>query len=124
MMISTQMLHNGEVTMTLRLRKSTMQHDVTGDHHVTEASVIYMEKRVDAFRMEWDGFKVYLVKRKQTPLREEVIPETRCPICMDDLTNCDKIVTRCGHQFHGSCLIKYIGTSSTMVCPCCREGMF
>ena len=123
MMVTEGMMQDSEVTMTLRLRKSTMQHDVTGDHHVAEASVIYMDKE-DAIKMEWEGFNVYLVKRKQTPLREEVIPETCCPICMDDLTNCDKIVTRCGHQFHASCMIRYMGTSASNTCPCCREDMF
>ena len=123
MTVTERMMQDGEVTMTLRLRKSAMQHDVTGDHHVSEASVIYMDKE-DAFKKEWEGFNVFLVKRKKTPLREEVIPETCCPICMEDLTTCDKTVTRCGHQFHGSCLLKYMGTSSTMVCPCCREEMF
>ena len=123
MTVTERMMQDGEVTMTLRLRKSAMQHDVIGDHHVSEASVIYMDKE-DAFKKEWEGFNVFLVKRKKTPLREEVIPETCCPICMEDLTTCDKTVTRCGHQFHGSCLLKYMGTSSTMVCPCCREEMF
>ena len=125
MMVSRQMLHDGEVSVRLKVRKSRMEYDVTGDHHVTEASVIYMEKHDDVLLgLEWEGFNVYLVKRKQTPLREEVIPETCCPICMDDLTNCDKIVTRCGHQFHGSCLLKYMGTSASNTCPCCREDMF
>ena len=56
--------------MSLRVRKSNMQHDVMGDHHVSEASVIYMDKE-DAFKKEWEGFNVFLVKRKKTPLRRK-----------------------------------------------------
>ena len=124
MTVTNTMIQNGEVAMRLKVRKSKMQNDVTMENYVTEASVIFMEKREDAFSMEWDGFKVFLVRRKQAPLREEVVPETTCPICMDDLTNCNKMITRCGHQFHASCLVKYMGTSETTKCPCCRVEMF
>ena len=45
-----------------------------------------------------------------------------CPICMDDLLQTDLFVTRCGHQFHGTCMIRHIKHNDT--CPMCRGVLF
>ncbi len=45
-----------------------------------------------------------------------------CPICMDDLLQTDVFVTRCGHQFHGTCMIRHIKHNDT--CPMCRGVLF
>ncbi len=41
-----------------------------------------------------------------------------CPICMESLLNTDLFTTRCGHMYHGTCMIKHIKTHDT--CPMCR----
>ena len=41
-----------------------------------------------------------------------------CPICMEELTPTDLFVTRCGHSYHGGCLMKHLTRHDN--CPCCR----
>jgi len=43
---------------------------------------------------------------------------TSCAICMDDLTQVDLMVTRCGHQFHSGCMITHLRNKDD--CPLCR----
>ena len=44
-----------------------------------------------------------------------------CSICMEDLKPTDLFVTRCGHQFHGTCMLNHITSSNTNNhCPSCR----
>ena len=45
-----------------------------------------------------------------------------CPICMEDFQKTDVFVTRCGHQFHGTCMIRHIKQHDT--CPMCRGVLF
>jgi hypothetical protein len=45
-----------------------------------------------------------------------------CSICIDDLTPTDLFVTRCGHQFHGTCMLNHITSHNTNNdCPVCRQ---
>ena len=41
-----------------------------------------------------------------------------CPICMQDLLSTDTFTTRCGHMFHGTCML--IHTKLHDSCPLCR----
>ena len=44
-----------------------------------------------------------------------------CSICMEALQPTDLFVTRCGHQFHGTCMLNHITSSNTNNhCPSCR----
>ena len=44
-----------------------------------------------------------------------------CSICMEDLKPTDLFVTRCGHQFHGTCMLNHITIRDTNNdCPTCR----
>ena len=52
-------------------------------------------------------------------VREAAVEETVCAICAENLTDCDKYVTPCGHQFHGSCAMKWMQRSK--LCATCRE---
>lgn len=45
-----------------------------------------------------------------------------CPICMEDLKQTDLIITRCGHQFHGTCMLRHMKTHDN--CPMCRGVLF
>ena len=45
-----------------------------------------------------------------------------CPICMEDLKQTDLIITRCGHQFHGTCMLRHMKKHDT--CPMCRGVLF
>ena len=61
-----------------------------------------------------------------TELRNElkkvdIKSDGNCPICMDEILNVDKVVTKCGHVFCASCLFRNLGTST--VCPMCRESL-
>tara|TARA_B100001059_G_C17835477_1_gene587773 strand:- start:610 stop:1578 length:969 start_codon:yes stop_codon:yes gene_type:complete len=51
----------------------------------------------------------------------EIKSDGQCPICMDEILNVDKVVTKCGHVFCASCLFQNLGTST--VCPMCRESL-
>jgi hypothetical protein len=52
---------------------------------------------------------------------EKVVEETTCAICLEELTDCNKMVTPCGHQFHASCIMKCMRTSDN--CPTCRKAI-
>ena len=41
-----------------------------------------------------------------------------CAICLDKLSKVDLFVTRCGHQYHGTCMIQHIKKKDN--CPLCR----
>jgi hypothetical protein len=45
-----------------------------------------------------------------------------CPICMEDFQKTDVFVTRCGHQFHGTCMIRHMKQHDN--CPMCRGVLF
>lgn len=47
---------------------------------------------------------------------------TECPICMDEFHSTDLFVTRCGHQFHGTCMIRHMKQHDN--CPMCRGVLF
>jgi len=54
------------------------------------------------------------------PVAQPFHTET-CSICMEDLKPTDLFVTRCGHQFHGTCMLNHITSSNTNNhCPSCR----
>jgi hypothetical protein len=46
---------------------------------------------------------------------------TDCPICMEDFQGTDLFVTRCGHQFHGTCMIRHMKLQDN--CPMCRGAI-
>lgn len=50
-------------------------------------------------------------------LRE--IKTVQCTICLDDVGDTDRVVTKCGHIFHASCLFENNTHANT--CPNCRE---
>ena len=49
---------------------------------------------------------------------EEPYEATDCGICMEELKNTNKFITRCGHQFCGCCMITHMRTQD--FCPTCR----
>ena len=53
---------------------------------------------------------------------EEPCQTHNCPICMEDLKQTDLIITRCGHQFHGTCMLKHMRKHDN--CPMCRGVLF
>lgn len=34
--------------------------------------------------------------------------DKKCSICLDEITDDDKYISRCGHNFHSSCIFKYL----------------
>ena len=49
---------------------------------------------------------------------ENPFPREECPICMDDIKKTDSFTTRCGHMFHGTCMLQHMRHNTD--CPCCR----
>lgn len=41
-----------------------------------------------------------------------------CPICLNCIGNTNIYVTKCGHVFHGTCIIKWMTNNNN--CPICR----
>ena len=50
-----------------------------------------------------------------------------CPICLRSIGDVDCYVTKCGHKFHGSCMLKWCetrrNTDKEEVCPMCRSQL-
>ena len=53
---------------------------------------------------------------------EEPCQTHDCPICMEDLKQTDLLITRCGHQFHGTCMLRHMKLHDN--CPMCRGVLF
>lgn len=53
---------------------------------------------------------------------EEPCQTHDCPICMEDLKQTDLLITRCGHQFHGTCMLQHMKKHDN--CPMCRGVLF
>jgi hypothetical protein len=54
--------------------------------------------------------------------------EFLCAICMDNISNCDKYITKCNHEFCIQCLFKYLemdhhSQNDTIPCPICRSDI-
>ena len=57
-----------------------------------------------------------LAKQVEQPFHTDT-----CSICMEDLSATDLFITRCGHQFHGTCMLNHITIRNTNNdCPVCR----
>lgn len=52
---------------------------------------------------------------------DKPVEETTCAICLDELTECNKFITPCGHQFHAGCVMKCMVATRKNRCPTCRE---
>ena len=62
----------------------------------------------------------YLVKSIQTLKEEEVIS---CPICLDDVKEDQKCITKCGHKFCWDCIyntFKQNSNNGGIKCPSCN----
>lgn len=59
---------------------------------------------------------------KLVPCVKEPCKTDDCPICMEDLHKTDLFVTRCGHQFHGTCMLRHMKLNDN--CPMCRGRLF
>jgi hypothetical protein len=50
---------------------------------------------------------------------------TFCPICHEEIASETGIVTKCNHEFHETCLLKWIDFQDESIdkptCPMCRE---
>jgi transcription elongation factor Elf1 len=50
--------------------------------------------------------------------------EMNCSICMEPMeTTSDIIITKCGHSFHSSCILKMSDKTDTYSCPICRSNL-
>ena len=50
--------------------------------------------------------------------------EDNCPICLDDINEYEKIVLKCKHEFHATCIRKLCNFEKNKLaclCPICRE---
>ena len=53
------------------------------------------------------------------PAEPREIKTVQCTICLDNVGDTDRVVTKCGHIFHASCLFENNTHANT--CPNCRE---
>ncbi len=53
---------------------------------------------------------------------EEPCATDDCPVCMEQLKKTDLFVSRCGHQFHSTCMIIHLKKHDN--CPMCRGVLF
>lgn len=59
-----------------------------------------------------------IITRSLAPMVDTPCISDDCPICMDSLLKTDLFTTRCGHMFHGSCMITHLKLHNN--CPMCR----
>ena len=70
------------------------------------------------FRTNRDIFSHPPLTRTLVTCVENPFPREDCPICMDDIKKTDSFTTRCGHMFHGTCMLQHMRHNTD--CPCCR----
>jgi hypothetical protein len=59
------------------------------------------------------NIEIQLVKCVNEPCVADI-----CAICMENLSKVDLMITRCGHQFHSTCMITHLKQKPD--CPLCR----
>ena len=56
------------------------------------------------------------------PQAASVVEETTCAICLGKLTETNKTIGLCGHQFHTTCAMQWLSRHEN--CPTCRGQFF
>lgn len=73
-----------------------------------------------------NGYEMVEVKREDGLVGwtsfENLMPDDICAICLDVITN-DLFTGRCSHQFHKSCIRRWMGESQTNLCPVCSRNL-
>ena len=85
--------------------------------------------RAHSITLEYDMFDTIVGENVLTPEKKSLVPcvespciSTECPICMETLKQTDVFTTRCGHMYHGTCMIRHIKNNDS--CPMCRGVLF
>lgn len=60
------------------------------------------------------------INRKMVIYKKIIDGNEDCPICFNNLTIINHLITTCGHAFCIKCIFKYV-TSEKEICPICRE---
>ncbi len=55
---------------------------------------------------------------QNTKFNKRIKSDDCCGICLESLTNINVCITKCGHHFHTSCIIR-----SSQTCPTCRQSL-
>ncbi len=71
------------------------------------------------------GIKICDIPERNEPTPEFVCDDNKCCICLDELTQANSCVTRCGHKLHMCCLMNYQSARKNQnpPCPICRGEM-
>jgi len=105
--------------------------EINIDNNLTDYSPLPMRLLADWFDSDDDTLPdlepIFPIEKPKipSPLVEcvkEPCHSTQCPICLENLQNIDLLVTRCGHQFHGTCMIQHLRLHD--ICPYCRGTLF
>lgn len=66
----------------------------------------------------------FMENERENIEKEEKEEKEVCPVCLRSIGNVDCYVTKCGHKFHGSCMLKWCeirrDTDKEEACPMCR----
>lgn len=61
---------------------------------------------------------------RRTRKRGGALEEDECAICLKNISDADKITTKCNHTFHNDCLSKWCETNGSLkTCPLCRADI-
>lgn len=52
--------------------------------------------------------------------QQDIDPNAECAICKDNLNSGQAIETRCAHQFHLRCLVRWLVVAPHLKCPLCN----
>ena len=117
--------------LTPRRRRREIPSDDTSITSSDDTSIIPSAGRRWVFEPQWrrESEIESILLDNQSLQRENIIMELvdcvdkpchidECPICMEDLLSTDTFTTRCGHMFHGTCML--IHTKLHDSCPLCR----
>lgn len=61
------------------------------------------------------------ILKPSKPNESSEFGETDCSICYETMNDVNISITKCGHKFHTSCLIKSVLIKTT--CPYCRDKL-
>ena len=83
--------------------------------------------RMCEFRPPQRKFNIKTIKKTQTPTQTPTQTK-ECPICLDEISSANQIITNCNHTFCNDCIQKYFKSlNSNMntqpICAYCRDPM-
>ena len=115
--LTMQPIASGNATATMLLERN-MPHGLTRIPSFDNIANLFNDASEDGFDDDDLPDLIPIETKNLVDCVDKPCSTDSCAICLDKLSNVDLFVTRCGHQYHGTCMIQHIKKKDN--CPLCR----